>query len=225
MYKATNEYVFDRIYDSIKSLVVSGQLAEGERLNIEKLALQFDVSTSPVREVLNRLVAEDLIDMTPKIGFFTKHITETDVRDLLELNQILLGWSLEYAQQPQAIADLKDPSLFSHGTGNASSDNPSSATKLVITIAALFTHIAAQSGNRKIIQIVRHINDRLFYLRRREYDHMEISADEMPRLIELCHERNFKGLEAALKAYHDLRSALLPQLLKRLRLAPETGGK
>jgi len=225
MYKPTNEYVFDRVYDSVKTLVVSGELAEGERLNIEKLALKFDVSTSPVREVLNRLVAEDLIDATPKIGFFTKHISEIDVRDMLELNQILLSWSLEYAQQPQAIAALKELPLFSHGTGNASSDNPSSATGLVITTAALFTHIAAQSGNRKIIQIVQHINDRLFYLRLREYDLMEISADEMPRLIELCHQRNFKRLETALKAYHDLRSALLPNFLNRLRLALETGRK
>ena len=220
MYKATNEYVFDRIYDSIKSLVVSGQLAEGERLNIEKLALQFDVSTSPVREVLNRLVAEDLIDMTPKIGFSTKHITETDVRDLIELNRLLLDWAVEYAQQPQALPVSIEPLLFPGKTDNTPSANKQSSVLLATLTGKLFAHIALHSDNHKLLQTVGQINDRLYYLRQREFELTPNSAKELFHLYEVFSQQKYRSLKNALKIYHDNRFSSLPLLLKRLALYP-----
>jgi len=222
MYKPTNEYVFDRVYDEIKHLVVSCHVAEGERLNIEKLALQFDVSTSPVREVLNRLVAENLIDMFPKVGFFTKHTSETDIRDLLELNGLLLGRSLEQAHKNQAVTNLTMPPLFPDFIDNTQLAEKLSAGQLAITTGNFFTFIARQSDNLQFIHIIQHINDRLYYLRLLEDEFTGTSMAEISALYELFQQNRFRKLQDALKTYHDRRTALLPQLIMHLRLK---GGK
>jgi len=68
--KSENENIIKRVYQSIKERVISYDVPPGERLNIEQLAEQLRVSTTPVRESLNRLVAEELILMIPRMGFF-----------------------------------------------------------------------------------------------------------------------------------------------------------
>ena len=213
MYKQTNEYVFDRVFDSIRKLVILHKLLPGERLNIEKLAEEYDVSTTPVREVLNRLVAEDLIDMIPKLGFFTKHISESEIRDFQELNHLFLDWSLGCARKGHTVTGLIRPPMF---PSNFNPRQKQSASRHAKTISDLFAHVATQSGNSKIIHHIHGINDRLYYLRLREYDLIENVGQELSVLCELYHQMKFNLLQDALKEFHIKRSLLLPHLIKSL---------
>tara|TARA_R110002073_G_scaffold211794_3_gene372131 strand:+ start:2400 stop:3077 length:678 start_codon:yes stop_codon:yes gene_type:complete len=214
MYKPTNEYVFERVYVGIKRLAISGELLPGERLHIERLACEFDVSSTPVREVLNRLVAEDIIDMMPKAGFFTKHISEVEIRDLLDLNQLLLDWSLDPARERlggAAPVPLPD--------GAASSD-VSPSRQLAKATGDLFSHIALLPGNGKVGAYVAHINDRLHYMRAREYEVIPKATAELHRLCALYRQENFRTLRDELQANHARRLRLLPKILKHMALHP-----
>lgn len=51
----------DLVYEEIKQGIVDCSLAPGERLIISELAKRLDVSTSPVREALKRLITENFV--------------------------------------------------------------------------------------------------------------------------------------------------------------------
>lgn len=58
----------EQIADRIRSDVLCGRLSEGERLNEIKLGEQFGVSRTPIREALQQLMHEGLLEGRPNIG-------------------------------------------------------------------------------------------------------------------------------------------------------------
>ena len=62
--RSVREQITDRLRDDI----LSGRLAEGERLQEAKLAERFGVSRGPIREVLAQLTHEGLVEAKPNCG-------------------------------------------------------------------------------------------------------------------------------------------------------------
>jgi DNA-binding GntR family transcriptional regulator len=58
-----------RAYHHFRELILRGQLAPGTRLRLNHLAQQLGLSAMPVREALNRLTREQLVDYEEQRGF------------------------------------------------------------------------------------------------------------------------------------------------------------
>jgi DNA-binding GntR family transcriptional regulator len=52
-------------YDEIKEMILSGDLAQGERIVLERMSERLNLSITPIREALNKLAQDDLIKVTP----------------------------------------------------------------------------------------------------------------------------------------------------------------
>jgi DNA-binding GntR family transcriptional regulator len=61
----------DQVYEAIKERILDQAYAPGEKLNIDRLVREFEVSSTPIREALTRLVAEGLVSAAPFVGFAT----------------------------------------------------------------------------------------------------------------------------------------------------------
>jgi DNA-binding GntR family transcriptional regulator len=72
----------ERAYQALRSAVMTGGYAPGARLKIEVLQGEFGLSSSPLREALNRLVAEGLVTTDERRGFRAAGLSETDLLDL-----------------------------------------------------------------------------------------------------------------------------------------------
>lgn len=80
----------DRVYRTLRSQVMHGELAPGQALTLRGIAREFGVSMTPARESIQRLVAEGALTMsasgrvqTPELG--TDRIEElATIRALLE---------------------------------------------------------------------------------------------------------------------------------------------
>nr|WP_238432735.1 GntR family transcriptional regulator [Micromonospora tarensis] len=80
------------VYESIKTLVMDHILPPGERVNIDALARELDVSPTPVREALARLEADGLVRKRPLSGYTTTPLlTRAEFDDLFEVRQLLEG--------------------------------------------------------------------------------------------------------------------------------------
>jgi DNA-binding GntR family transcriptional regulator len=55
-----------QVYCYIKRLILSGEIRGGERIPEEKVAQQFGVSRTPIREALSRLEEYGLIQIKPR---------------------------------------------------------------------------------------------------------------------------------------------------------------
>jgi len=58
----------DRVADSVYSLIISGKLKPGARLNEHAMGELFGVSRTPVREAFKTLASEGVIEMLPRRG-------------------------------------------------------------------------------------------------------------------------------------------------------------
>ncbi|MEQ8346521.1 MAG: GntR family transcriptional regulator [Sneathiellaceae bacterium] len=72
------------VYQRLRREIVTTGLKPGAKLRIEALSERYNVGASPVREALNRLSAEGLVDHEDQKGF---RIAPVSLADLLELNR------------------------------------------------------------------------------------------------------------------------------------------
>lgn len=70
-----------QIYDDLRERIVSVALVPGELLSEVRVAQDYGVSRTPVREAFKRLEEERLLDVVPKVGSFVARIDLGAVRD------------------------------------------------------------------------------------------------------------------------------------------------
>ena len=81
----------DQVYETLKHRLVRRELGPGEKASLHELATALGVSRSPVHHALTRLVAEGLLTVKSRRGYFVTPLTEAtiaegyDVRLALEL--------------------------------------------------------------------------------------------------------------------------------------------
>ena len=79
------------VFRALRQDILSCRLAPGEELREAELAERFEVSKSPVRDALSRLVHEGLVMGMPRQGYRVATISVKDVRDMLEYRAVLEG--------------------------------------------------------------------------------------------------------------------------------------
>ena len=84
-------------YEEIKNMILTGQLAQGERIILSKMAEQMSLSITPVREALNKLAQEDLIQMTPRTSYEVVRLNKNDISDILDIRELLETFALRSA--------------------------------------------------------------------------------------------------------------------------------
>jgi GntR family transcriptional regulator, carbon starvation induced regulator len=82
MVKQVNETITGQIFEALKTDVLLGRVAPNERLHADALREKYDVSLSPVREALQRLVATGLVVASERRGFRVAGLTRADLADL-----------------------------------------------------------------------------------------------------------------------------------------------
>ena len=85
----------DDVYLAVKTKIIEGELDFGSRLHITDIAKELGVSSTPVREALNRLSASGLAVMTAHKGVFVVDPSDKDIKDLCNAR---LGLELHMAE-------------------------------------------------------------------------------------------------------------------------------
>ena len=76
-------------YDHVCAKLLRGDLRAGARLSTLALARELDISNMPVREALNQLYAEGLVDRRPHAGCTVRRMDATELAELYELRALL----------------------------------------------------------------------------------------------------------------------------------------
>lgn len=76
---------------------MTGEIAPGERLVEEKLAVRLGVSRNPVREAIRSLENTTLVEVVPRHGACATMIDAAQVRPLQELRMVLEAWVVKEA--------------------------------------------------------------------------------------------------------------------------------
>ncbi len=159
----TNETRVGDLYEQLKACVVGFGIRPGERLNEVALARDHGASRTPLREALNRLLAERLVDFRPGAGFFCRALEPQAIYDLYELRRIVETSAVMLACTRAGDEDLKslERETLDHGLD---------ITGLTVAEAtardeAFHMRIAQLSGNAEIAAQLQSINARTRFIR------------------------------------------------------------
>jgi GntR family carbon starvation induced transcriptional regulator len=70
------------VYERLRTDILTGGLTPGEKLRVEFVRDRYAAGNSPVREALNRLSSEGLVERREQRGFYVTTISDQDLREL-----------------------------------------------------------------------------------------------------------------------------------------------
>ena len=79
----------DRLYRSLRSRIMHGELAPGAALTLRGIGRDYGVSMTPVREAMRRLVAEGALTLSPSGRFTTPALSNDRLEELASLRALL----------------------------------------------------------------------------------------------------------------------------------------
>lgn len=83
-----------RVYEDLKTAILSGRLDPEERLTEEHLAETLGVSRTPIREALYKLESEGLVHALATRGFIVGGDSAEEMAELFEIRAVLEGFAL-----------------------------------------------------------------------------------------------------------------------------------
>ena len=80
----------DQVYTLIVNKIQYGELKPGDRINIEELAKEFDVSRTPMREAISRLAQNGFVEMRHNAGPRVAVFSAERVQELCIANAVIM---------------------------------------------------------------------------------------------------------------------------------------
>jgi len=100
----------DKAYEQLKQLIVQCELEPGTLIDERELMERLGVGRTPLREALQHLAQENLVDIVPRRGIFVAEASATDLAHVFELRTHLEGLAVQLAARratPRHIAALE----------------------------------------------------------------------------------------------------------------------
>jgi DNA-binding GntR family transcriptional regulator len=101
------ETVQQRVYDVLRDRLMRGTFEPGQKLKIAELANAFGTSAMPVREALNRLLAERAVESLPNRSVRVPTLSRAALQDLREARFAVEGLAVERAAAHMTAATLR----------------------------------------------------------------------------------------------------------------------
>jgi DNA-binding GntR family transcriptional regulator len=101
---SAKETAGERVWRRIRSDILFGRLAPGQKLKLDQLKSDYGVSVSALREVLSRLASEKLVIAEGQRGF---EVSPVSVKDLEEIAALRLLLERHALQQSFAAGDVE----------------------------------------------------------------------------------------------------------------------
>ena len=154
----------DRTYFTLCQKAIDFEFKPGERLNESTLSQTLSVSRTPLREALNRLVAEGFLTFDPGKGFFCRTLSPEKIMELYQLRCALETEAVILAINTASDTEISNVISYldeAEITYRKCQDLP----KLLQMDEEFHIKLAALSGNTEILKILHNVNERIRYVR------------------------------------------------------------
>lgn len=177
----------EAVYNGLRKAILTGEIAPDERLTEVGLGNVLGTSRTPIREALRKLEMEGLVQIIPRSGARVAPITESDLRDVLEVRRSLDSLSARLACR-RGDALQKEKLWNAHQCFEKAVADRDKAAILRADVC-FHDRITEAAGNKKLIQVMNSLADQT-YRYRFEY----IKDDDVYRDLLEEHRRIFDAI-------------------------------
>ncbi len=97
-----------RVHRDLRNLIMSGQIAPGDRLSLRAMAEALGVSVMPVRDAVSRLVAEHALIVKPNRAIHVPVMTKDAFRELATIRAEIEGYAAQRAAECRTAAEMRE---------------------------------------------------------------------------------------------------------------------
>lgn len=165
--KLSNASLREQVYRSLRDAIVSGELAPGARLRDQELAERLGVSRTPVREALQRLEDEGLIETSPRASTSVAPLDAQAARDAFPVVAALHALATRHAVRrltPEDIAHMR--AANERLARLIASPDPQAVLQAIQADDAFHAVALDVAGNREIVSALNRVMPKV---RRLEY--------------------------------------------------------
>lgn len=207
----------EQVYQQLKSDIILGVYRPGEKLDVPRLIAQHGLSKTPVRDALNALQQEGLVEVLPRVGYFASRITIKDVEDIFQLRLIVETASAELATPNISVEGLEALERLAqrrYVTGDVGS------YKEFLADNREFHHrVAEATGNARLADVIGNLLNqmqRLLILRLDLRDNADEMLAEHRRLLQAFRARDSKAARQAMEdALRNARDAVMQSIVSK----------
>lgn len=195
----------DEVARNLQQAIMSGELRPGDHLQQEALCARFGLSRTPIREALQKLQAQGLIEIIPNRGARVRVPTRTEILQLYEVRAELEGFACELAAASAGQAELaalrQSVSQAREATERLRGASPSQEEALHESLrqaaAAFHSAIYEASGNAVLAKFLHELSDRFprdyaWRALRRSEDVRDVEVEHHERLVVALEDGNGK---------------------------------
>lgn len=153
----------DVVFNTLRQAILRGEMEPGERLMEIQLAQKLGVSRTPIREAIRKLELEGLVIMIPRKGAEVAHITEKDMRDVLEVRS-----TLEELVVQLAIKNVTEEKLDELRAANRVFESAVVSKDVVNIVEAdvkFHDILYSMTNNARLIQIINNLREQMYRYR------------------------------------------------------------
>ncbi len=211
----------DKVYNLLRTEILTCALEPGRELSEAELAQRFDVSKTPVREALATLRSEGFVRTFPRRGYQVVPITFGDMSELFDLRTILEAGAAELACARITDAELDHLQKLADVVYDRA-EQPS-LQRFIHANRDFHAAIAKASGNERLqVLITRQIDEleRFFYLGARLRDVNSETTNDHQAIVEVLRSRDPAAARAIMIKHNALtREGLFKALASSCNVA------
>jgi len=195
------ELLNQKVYRVLKESIVKGFLEPGTKLLENRIAEEMQVSRTPVREAMQKLVAEGFVKTTPNQTMAVTEVSPEDVKEVLQIRGVLEGLAARIAAKKinrQEIDELGK--LVAQMSLHVTEENLSSYCKVDDEFHDLILNICE---NKWIIQIRDNLGSFIYRFR--------IKSLSVPGRLK-CSLKEHRAIMEALKKHDSVEADRLSQV-------------
>ncbi|MDE6929658.1 MAG: GntR family transcriptional regulator [Lachnospiraceae bacterium] len=107
-----HDSLVDKAYESIRKDLTCGELKPGQKITFQELVKKYEISETPIKQALNRMVVEGLVESIPRKGMRIKPISIQEYNEILDIRYILESYFAPYIMEavsyhPEYISELR----------------------------------------------------------------------------------------------------------------------
>ena len=217
--KVKRERASDNVFYMLRECILDQTFRPGQRLDVKMFAEKLDVSLTPVKDAITRLVVEGLIEIRPRSGTYVSYLSPEDIADTLAIRRALECLAAETVTQnvtendlvwfEEIVALLQRPITSEKERRQHEKRNDEFHLKLV-----------ELSRNSKLIELYRGLNAHMKVARVHSASDTWIQRvheerSEHRKILDALTARNTRALQHALNEHILRASAVLVNDLKR----------
>ncbi|MDX6226773.1 MAG: hypothetical protein QOI76_163 [Frankiales bacterium] len=192
----------------IKELLLAGIVKPGEPVREEWLTSRLGISRPPVREAMQVLVQQGLLERLPRRGVRAVSLSEADVWEIYSLRSVLDKFALELGVpvRDPALLEPMRTAVAQMRASSAAGDHPAN----VLANRNFHLALIALGGNKRLLQTYENLMNQMqllmsVNLSRESVEHQEVGAERHEALLAAIESGDLDQALAALAAHGELR--------------------